>query len=81
MQKRNFLLCVIDVFSQYLLILPLKDKKSEIITKAFQKIVKESKHSPNKILVDNGNKFYNRSMKSWFESKIIEIFREAIKEN
>ena len=35
----GFLLCVIDIFSKYAWIIPLKDKKDTIITNAFQKIL------------------------------------------
>ena len=62
-----FLLYVIDIFSKYAWAIPLKDKKSIIITNAFQEILGESNRIPNKIWVDKGIKFYNRSMKSWLE--------------
>ena len=45
----TFLLCVIDVFSKYAWIVPLKDKKGISIVDAFQKILKESERKPNKI--------------------------------
>ena len=32
-----------------------------IITDAIQKVLKESEYKPNKIWVDKGSKFYNRS--------------------
>ena len=35
----RFLLCVIDIFSKYAWIIPLKDKKDTAITNAFQKIL------------------------------------------
>ena len=35
-----------------------------MITNAFEKILDESKHKPNKTWVDKGSKFYNRLMKS-----------------
>ena len=38
----RFLLCVIDVFSKYAWVVPLKDKKGITITNAFQKTLKES---------------------------------------
>ena len=48
----RFLLCVIDIFSKYAWVVPLKDKKGIKITDAFQKILKESKgRKPNKIWV------------------------------
>ena len=36
----RFLLCVIDIFSKYAWVIPLKDKKGVIIVNAFQKILK-----------------------------------------
>ena len=38
----RFLLCVIDIFSKYAWVVPLKDKKGSSIVNAFQKILKES---------------------------------------
>ena len=46
-----------------------KTKKRHSNYKAFQKILDESNHKPNKIWVDKGSEFYNRSMKSWLEKK------------
>ena len=57
----RLLLCVIDIFSKYAWIVPLKDKKGISIVDAFQKILTESKRKPNKIWVDKGNEFYNNS--------------------
>ena len=34
----------------------------------------ESNRKPNKILVDNGSEFYNRSMKSLLEKNAIEMY-------
>ena len=54
----RFLLCVIDVFSKYAWVVPLKDKKGVSIVDAFQKILDKSKgRKPNKIWVDKGIKF------------------------
>ena len=61
----KFLLCVIDIYSKYAWIVSLKDKKGVSIANAFQKILKKSNRKPNKIWVDKGGEFYNRSMKSW----------------
>ena len=38
----RLLLCVIDIFSKYAWVVPLKDKKGITITNAFQKFLKES---------------------------------------
>ena len=44
-----FLLCVIDIFSKYAWVIPLKDKRGIAITNAFQKILDESSREPSKI--------------------------------
>ena len=57
---------VIDYFSRYAWVLPLKDKRRIKITNAFQKIYDQSNHKPNKIWkiqIDKGSEFYNRSLK------------------
>ena len=54
----RFLLCVINIFSKYAWVIPLKDKKDISIVNSFQIILKESNHKPNKIWVDKGSDFY-----------------------
>ena len=45
----RFLLCLLDIFSKYAWVVPLKKEKGTSIVDAFQKIVKESNRKPNKI--------------------------------
>ena len=66
----RFLLCAIGIFRKYAQVITLKDKKGVTITNAFQKILDESKHKPNKIWTDKGSEFYSRSMKSWIEKML-----------
>ena len=73
-KKNRFLLLVTDIFSKYGWVIPLKDKKGIIITKTFQNFLDESNGKPNKIWVDNGCEFYNRSMKSWLEKTPREMY-------
>ena len=61
----RFVLCVIDICSKYAWVIPLKDKKRITIVNVFQKKLNDSKRKLNKIWVDKGKEFYNRSMKSW----------------
>ena len=56
-----FSLCVIDIFSKYAWVIPLKDKKDITITNSFLKILGESNRKPNKLWIDKGSKFYNKS--------------------
>ena len=60
----RFLLCVIDIYSKYAWVTPLKDKKGVSIANAFQKIIKKSNRKPNKIWVGKRSEFYNNSFKS-----------------
>ena len=69
-----FLLCVIDIFSKYVLLVPLKDKKRYQITRVFEKILDNSNRKPNKIWVDEGSELCNRSMKSWLQDIDIELY-------
>ena len=48
-KRFRFLLCVIDIFSKYAWVVPLKDKKDVSIVDAFQKILDDSDRKPNKI--------------------------------
>ena len=67
----RFLLCVIDIFSKYAWVVPLKDKKGISIVNTFQKILKESNRKPNKIWVDKGTEFYNNCFKKWLRDNNI----------
>ena len=44
----RFLLCVIDIFSKYAWVVPLKDKKGVSIVNAFQKILDDSNRNQTK---------------------------------
>ena len=61
-KRIRFLLCAIDIFRKYTWVVPLKDKIGITITNALQKVLKESNRKPNKIWVDKGSEFSNRSM-------------------
>ena len=70
----RILLCVIDIYSKYAWVIPLKVKNGITITNDFQKTLKESNRKRNKILADKGNKYYNRSMKSWSEKNAMKMY-------
>ena len=77
----RFLLCVINIFSKYAWVVPLKDKKGASIVDAFQKILDDSNRKPGKIWVGKGSEFYNNSFKKWLKDNDIEMFRCIMKEN
>ena len=70
----RFLLCVIDIFSKYAWVVPLKDKKGISIVKAFQSILKQSNRKPNKVWVDKGSEFYNAYFKKWLRDNDIVMY-------
>ena len=61
-RRYSKLLCFIDVYCRYDWVLPLKNNKGEAITK------------PNKIWIDKGSKFWNRSKKLWAGRNNVEIY-------
>ena len=52
----KYLLCIIDLFSKYASVVPIKDEKGTSIVNSFKKIISE-KRKPNKIWVDQGSEF------------------------
>ena len=70
----KYLLCVIDLYSKYALVIPLKDKKGISVTNGFNKIIKQSNRKPNKIWVDQGGEFYNNVFKKWLSDNDIIMY-------
>ena len=70
----KYLLCVIDLFSKYAFVVPLKDKKGISITNTLNKIIKQSNRKPNKIWVDQGGEFYNHVFKRWLSNNDIIMY-------
>ena len=61
----KYLLAVIDVFSKYGYLVPLKDKTGKSVVSALKTIFKERK--PEKMWVDKGKEFYNKDVKELIE--------------
>ena len=55
---------MIDVFTKYAWIKPLKDKKSKTVLNAFIEIVNESNRKPNKLWVDKKKNFIKNFRKN-----------------
>ena len=69
----KYLLCAIDLFSKYVWVILLKDKKGTSIVNASQKIISKER-KPNKIWVDQGSEFYNQSLKNFLKINNIEMY-------
>ena len=74
LNEGKYLLCVIDLFSKYAWVAPLKDKKGASIVNAFQSILNNSKRKPNKIWVDYGSEFYNNVFKNFLKDNDISVY-------
>ena len=69
----KYLLCTIDLFSKYAWVIPIKDKRGVSIVNAFKKIISEGR-KPNKIWVDQGSEFYNKSFTDFLKINNIEMY-------
>ena len=63
---------VIDVFSKYGWFEPLKDKKGETVTEAFEKIFKEGR-KPQYLWTDKGKEYYNKHLKELLDKQNITL--------
>ncbi|KAF8766363.1 putative uncharacterized transposon-derived like protein [Argiope bruennichi] len=61
----KYLLTVIDVFSKYAYVIPLKSKTSVAVKNAFEKLLQQVK--PKHIQSDKGKEFYNTQLQSLFK--------------
>ena len=70
----KYLLMVIDVFSKYGWIVPLKDKKTESVSLAFDHIFKKSKRKPEKLWTDKGSEFISKHFKDFLKRHNITLY-------
>ena len=61
-------------FSKYVFGFSLKRQKKYYIVNAFQSILNNSKRKPNRIWVDQGSGFYNKSFKKRLEDNAIKMY-------
>ena len=69
----KYLLMVIDIFSKYGWIVPLKDKKGESVTEAFKSIFNKGR-KPQYLWVDKGKEFYNKHLKDLLDKNGIQMY-------
>ena len=70
----GIVLNVIDVFSKFVLSVPIKDKTGKTITNTYQSIVKTSNRKPKKLWGDNGSESYNNVFKKWLVQNEIKMY-------
>ena len=61
----KYLLIVIDIFSKFVWIIPLKRKTGQEVANAFSRILKE--RSTSKMWIDKGREFYNKDVQKLVE--------------
>ena len=77
----KFFLCVIDIYSKYAWVIAFKNEKGITITNSFQKLLDESIRKQNKIWLDKGSEFYNRSVMYLCRRVIWTCTQRTMKEN
>ena len=70
----KYLLMVIDVFSKYGWIVSLKDKKTESVSSAFDKIFKKAERKPEMLWTDKGSEFVSKHFKEFLKKNKIELY-------
>ena len=68
------MLTVIDIFSKFVWIIPLKRKTGQEVVNAFSRILTERR--PSRMFVDKGRKIYNKDVQ-----KLVELYSTEIEEN
>lgn len=90
----KYILTVIDTFSKFAWVLPVKNKTSHIIVNAMRNIFSQSKRIPKNLQTDMGTEFYNKHFKqlmkqhninhystfSHMKACIVERFNRTLKE-
>ena len=69
----KYLLCLIDLFSRYAWVVPLKNEKGDSIVEGSPKIL-SSGGKPNKNWVDHGSEFYNKNFKDFSKENDIKMY-------
>ena len=64
----KFILTVIDIFTKYAWAIPLKNKSGLSITNGFKIVLGKSK-KPEKLWVDRGSEFYNKTLNLYLKNK------------
>ena len=70
----KYLLTVIDIFSKFVWIFPLKRKTGQEVANAFPSVLKERR--PSKTWVDRVREFYNKDVQ-----KLVELYSTETKKN
>ena len=71
----KYLLTVIDVFSKYAWVIPVKNKGTKEMLNAFQRLFKiSSPRKPEKLQTDEGKEFINKELQKYLKSESVHHF-------
>ena len=70
----NYLLTVVDVFSKYAWVVPIKQKTGLQVASALTTLFKSSKRTPQKLQTDDGKEFYNRHVTNVLKENDVHLF-------
>ena len=70
----KFLLVIIDSFSRFVWVVPLKNKDATSVLDAFKNIIFDSERQPQKLHCDAGKEFLNKKMEAFLTKKNITIY-------
>lgn len=71
--KHRYLLCIIDVFSKFAWVVPIKDKTGKTLVNAFKSVLKSGRR-PKSLQTDKGSEFKNKEFQTFLKSKKIHFF-------
>lgn len=78
-QGYKYLLCVIDIFTKFAYIKPLKTKTGREVSEALEEIFIESKVSPKNLHTDQGTEFFNPQVKKLLERYDVNLYHTHTK--
>ena len=71
--KYRYLLCIIDVFSKFAWVVPIKNKTGKTLVDAFKSVLKSGR-SPKSLQTNKGTEFKNKDFQNFLKSRKIHIF-------
>ena len=73
----NFLLVVINIFSKFVYVKPLKDKSAKTVCIAFEDILKNMIYIPNSLSTDLGTEFTNKKFRKLLKKHKIHLYHST----
>ena len=71
--KQRYLLCIIDVFSKYAWVAPIKEKTGKNLVIAFKSVLKSGR-CPKHLQTDKETEFKNKEFQNFLKTKKIHFF-------